>query len=88
MPAEIGDAFRYANGNEYVITDGGPVVMSTCAACGMPAGTTFDYRASDVRCGRCLSEKYELLTGQRIYELKAQYARDHAVPRWVRPSTA
>jgi hypothetical protein len=81
MAAEVGDICHYANGNEYVITDGGPVVMSRCAACGTPAGTTFDYRASDVRCGRCLSEKYELLTGQRIYELKKQYVKDHPLPR-------
>ena len=68
MPAEVGDVFRYGNGNEYVITDGGPVVMSQCATCGSPAGTTFDYRVADVRCGRCLAERYELLPGQRIYE--------------------
>jgi len=80
--AEVGDTYRYANGNEYVITEGGPVVMSKCAKCGAPAGTTFDYRASEVRCGRCLSEKHEQLAGQRVYELKAQYAREHAMPRW------
>lgn len=84
MTAEIGDVYQYANGNEYVITDGGPVVMATCARCGAAAGTTFDYRASNVRCSKCLSEKYELLAGQRIYELKAQYAREHAPPRWKR----
>lgn len=80
MPAEVGDVFQYSNGNEYVITQGGPVVMSTCARCAAPAGTTFDYRASDVRCGRCLSEQYELLPGQRVYALKERYAREHPVP--------
>lgn len=87
MPAEVGDIFCYSNGNEYVVTDGGPVVMSKCAVCGADAGTTFDYLASDVRCGRCLSEKYGLLPGQRVYELKEQYVRDHPMPRYVRSST-
>jgi Zn finger protein HypA/HybF involved in hydrogenase expression len=81
MPAEVGDVFRYSNGNEYAITDGGPVVMSRCAVCGSPAGTTFDYKVSDVRCGRCLSDQYELLAGQRIDLLKSQYAREHPTAR-------
>lgn len=84
-PIYVGDTFRYSNGTEYVITDGGPVVMCQCYICGAPAGATFEAKLAAIRCSTCLSREYEMLPGQRVYELKAQYAAEHGLA--VKPSS-
>lgn len=74
MPVSVGDEFRYLNGNTYVITDAGPIVLTQCALCGTAASADLYYPASKVRCSGCLSRDYEMLPGQRIHELKQEYA--------------
>ena len=86
MPVEVGDTCCYANGNEYVITDGGPTFTVNCFLCGATAGATAEVPVRSVRCGQCWAKQHELLPGQRIYELKEQYVRDHPLPRYVRSS--
>ena len=73
-PAQVGDAFRYANGNEYIITEAGPVVMGSCFECGAPAGATFETKLNAIRCSACWSKHHGLLPGQQVYEAKAAYA--------------
>ena len=48
----VGDEYRYSNGNTYVVTDAGPVVMWRCDDCGAPAATCFEYTGI-VRCSGC-----------------------------------
>ncbi len=84
-PAQVGDAFRYSNGNEYIITEAGPVVMGTCFECGAPAGATFETKLNSIRCSACWSKQHGLLPGQDVYEAKAAYA---AAFRAARPTRA
>jgi hypothetical protein len=84
MPAEVFDTCYYPSGKSYVVTDHGPNVWATCAVCGARAACTPERSASTVRCGQCLLIQFEMVPGQRIYEAKAQYAREHAPPRWER----
>lgn len=81
---ETFDTCHYANGTPYVVTDHGPNVWVKCPQCGEDAACTPDRPAASVRCGECLRRQFELLPGQRIYNMKAEYAREHRVPRWVR----
>lgn len=82
-PAQVGDAFRYSNGNEYIVTDHGPNMWGSCYLCNAPAAAIPTMKLSAVRCGKCLLEEYEMEPGQRIYEAKAAYA---AAFRAARPS--
>lgn len=85
MPAETFDTYYYPSGKEYVVTDHGPNVWMTCPLCGAPAACTPESRVADVRCGQCYLKQFEMLPGQRIYELKNQYVKDNPLPRWKRP---
>lgn len=78
---EIGDVCFYSNGSSYVITENGPNIWATCFLCGAAVACTPDTKLADAVCGRCLAVNYELLPGQRIYEMKAEYARAHRPPR-------
>ena len=73
----VGDQHQYANGNTYVETDAGPIVLTTCFLCGGAASADLECRVSAVRCSGCLARQYELLPGQRIYELKAAFAAEY-----------
>lgn len=79
--AKPGDTFKYANGNEYTITDGGPNFVVRCFLCGATACATPETRMKDVRCGQCFARQSDLLPGQWAYEAKAKYAADHAPRR-------
>ena len=70
----VGDVHRYANGNTYVETDAGPIVLTECFLCGNSASANLECKVSAVRCSGCLAKEHQLLPGQRIYELKQQYA--------------
>jgi hypothetical protein len=48
----VGDTYYYANGNSYIQTDSGPMVMFTCDDCGRPAAASLDY-VGRVRCSAC-----------------------------------
>lgn len=80
-PVEVGDVCTYANGNEYIVTDGGPNLWTRCFLCGATACATPDTPLRTVRCGQCLARQSDLLPGQWAYEAKAKYAVDHAPPR-------
>lgn len=70
----VGDQYQYANGNTYIQTDAGPIVLTTCFLCGGSASADLECKVSAVRCSGCLSGQFEMLPGQRIYEMKAAYA--------------
>lgn len=84
MSVEVGDVCRYANGNEYVITDGGPSFVASCFLCGATACATGDVPARSVRCGECWARQAELLPGQRMFEAKRQWQAEHKMPTWRR----
>ena len=86
MPAEAGDICSYANGVEYVVTDGGPNFWTRCFLCEATACSTPEVPVRNVRCGQCLAEQHGLLPGQAMYLAKEQYVRDHPLPRYVKPS--
>jgi hypothetical protein len=81
VPAETFDTYRYPSGGQYVVTDHGPNVWAKCALCGAPAACTPERSAATVRCGQCLLVQFKMLPGQQTYELKAQYVREHPLPR-------
>jgi hypothetical protein len=70
----VGDQHQYANGNTYIETDAGPIVLTQCFVCGGSASADLECKVSAVRCSGCLAGQYELLPGQRVYELKRDYA--------------
>lgn len=76
-PVQTFDVGHYSDGRSYVITDHGPNVWVSCPLCGAPAACSPTVSMSTVRCGQCYLEQYEMKPGQRVYELKAEYARQH-----------
>lgn len=73
----VGDFHQYASGYSFIETDSGPNIWTTCYLCGAAAACHLAMKVSDVRCGTCNARQYEMLPGQRMYELKEAFFRDY-----------
>lgn len=75
-PVEVGDVCKYTDGTEYIVTDHGPNVWTTCWQCKGEAAALPTMRARDVLCGPCMLRKYKLWPGQEIADAKLRYANE------------
>jgi hypothetical protein len=73
------DICRYSDGSEYIVTDHGPNVWTTCGRCGGEAAALPTMSAKQVLCGPCMLRQHELWPGQRLYEAKVRYANELGV---------